>query len=84
MVHQLEVERGYHIFPIVVVGRHENDTLPLLVVSVYQLSVDKMIASHDRLWMGIKVIYALNQQVADMVIVRPFYLFAFLCRTVRV
>ena len=83
-MHQLEIERGNHVFPVVVVCRHEDNALPLLVVFVHHLSVNEMITVHDGLRACIEIVQSLYQQVANVVVVCLLYLFTLLVRTVGI
>lgn len=60
----LKVERGHHIFPVVVVLREQDDALPLLVVFVEDLAVHDAVASANLRACGYHVEYSLYEQVA--------------------
>lgn len=65
----LEVERGNHILPVVVVRGHQDDALPLFVIGIDQLAVDKTIAFEDALGRGIKIMQPFDKQVADVAVI---------------
>ena len=71
------VEGGYHVLPVVVVGGHQHYALPLLVIAIYNLAIYETIAFHDAAGIGIEIVNALNNQVADVVVVGAFNLFPF-------
>ena len=72
VVHKLEVKRGNHVLPVVVVGRHQHHALPSVIVFVHQLSVGEMVSFHDACGAGVEVVQGLHQQVAQVVVVGAF------------
>ncbi len=47
MMAQLEIDGENHVFPVVMVGRHQDYALALFVISVDYLAVDNPIAAHN-------------------------------------